>query len=582
MPYRLYASELYHHGIKGQKWGVRRFQDSSGKLTTAGKKRYKEYKQDYKEYKTLNRHVSAAQRHLKEEGVMLDRVRDKYQQADRNYRKEMMKSSGLFGLKAAKKADRVARAQKTMDDVGKDYDVAANSYGYANKIAKKDRKALSDHINKMVGKYGEGSVKEIEYETVKIGQNKLQKIMQGAPVSSIFGRSRETDVYVKTGKTVADMPIVGNWYTANYTSNEEWKIKRSEIERTRDSSSAKRKSGDKVGKYINDKDYFNGASSVGKTKREREAEKKTEAKAEKKAKAKAEKKAKIEARDKAWKEQKEAEKEHKKKVKQIRRSATKAYKETQKEHEDNVRRGTNVKKYIRYMGHSATFNIHYSDELYHYGVLGMKWGVHKAVGYATDVNKHRYKQKVKALEGKQLTKEEYAGAKAKYKQELQNANKKAYKQIGKTSIDKTKKVSSIYQKYKDQAINEIPHYKLKKAAKVTGKVLAVAGVLTVGVVAGAGFNARAAKNFKEYQRASADAIIKLDRCMNSPSRINTKKYAEAAKKVNDARNAYEMDKIASTLAPRSAGITAGYLSVNQFERNNELVDNAREENKKKK
>lgn len=32
--------ELYHHGIKGQKLGVRRYQNSDGSLTAAGKKRY--------------------------------------------------------------------------------------------------------------------------------------------------------------------------------------------------------------------------------------------------------------------------------------------------------------------------------------------------------------------------------------------------------------------------------------------------------------------------------------------------------------------------------------------------------------
>lgn len=31
--------ELYHYGIKGQKWGVRRFQNKDGSLTNAGKKR---------------------------------------------------------------------------------------------------------------------------------------------------------------------------------------------------------------------------------------------------------------------------------------------------------------------------------------------------------------------------------------------------------------------------------------------------------------------------------------------------------------------------------------------------------------
>lgn len=37
-------SELYHHGIKGQKWGVRRFQNEDGTLTSAGKKHVAEGK----------------------------------------------------------------------------------------------------------------------------------------------------------------------------------------------------------------------------------------------------------------------------------------------------------------------------------------------------------------------------------------------------------------------------------------------------------------------------------------------------------------------------------------------------------
>lgn len=36
----LYSDELYHHGIKGQRWGVRRFQNEDGSLTERGKKRY--------------------------------------------------------------------------------------------------------------------------------------------------------------------------------------------------------------------------------------------------------------------------------------------------------------------------------------------------------------------------------------------------------------------------------------------------------------------------------------------------------------------------------------------------------------
>lgn len=35
-------NELYHHGIKGQKWGVRRFQNKDGTLTAEGRKRLTE------------------------------------------------------------------------------------------------------------------------------------------------------------------------------------------------------------------------------------------------------------------------------------------------------------------------------------------------------------------------------------------------------------------------------------------------------------------------------------------------------------------------------------------------------------
>lgn len=39
-------SQLQHWGIKGMKWGIRRYQNKDGSLTTAGKKRYSEDSKD--------------------------------------------------------------------------------------------------------------------------------------------------------------------------------------------------------------------------------------------------------------------------------------------------------------------------------------------------------------------------------------------------------------------------------------------------------------------------------------------------------------------------------------------------------
>lgn len=49
------TNELYHFGIKGQKWGVRRYQNRDGSYTSAGKKRKRVMSDDAREAYTINK-----------------------------------------------------------------------------------------------------------------------------------------------------------------------------------------------------------------------------------------------------------------------------------------------------------------------------------------------------------------------------------------------------------------------------------------------------------------------------------------------------------------------------------------------
>ena len=79
---------LAHHGIKGQKWGVRRFQNEDGSLTPAGERCQKrENKRNIKTLDTYFNKTSVGQQHL---GVMataasLSRVNEKYYDSVRKY-----------------------------------------------------------------------------------------------------------------------------------------------------------------------------------------------------------------------------------------------------------------------------------------------------------------------------------------------------------------------------------------------------------------------------------------------------------------------------------------------------------------
>lgn len=83
MPY--YNGELYHYGVKGMKWGVRRYQNADGSLTAAGKSHLKDNnKSKIKNTKELKKFGSytEASTNPKDWSIDIDNIRDKITSKD--------------------------------------------------------------------------------------------------------------------------------------------------------------------------------------------------------------------------------------------------------------------------------------------------------------------------------------------------------------------------------------------------------------------------------------------------------------------------------------------------------------------
>lgn len=169
--------ELYHYGVKGMKWGIRRYQNEDGTLTAKGEKRYykqgshgfdyhitkkgvrynKQQKKKYQQYrdavyanvksvnKDFNKEVEKYKKHNKENNMFYLREREKYLKNQGEY-KGLNKDE--FKIIAAKKWYNTARGkaeQKSYNALKKMITEAANE----SPNSKKTYKSLEGYQNRL-------------------------------------------------------------------------------------------------------------------------------------------------------------------------------------------------------------------------------------------------------------------------------------------------------------------------------------------------------------------------------------------------------------------------------------------------
>ena len=177
-------NELYHHGIKGQKWGVRRYQNKDGSLTPAGKK--KEYKKSLKADKKIRRN-------LESKAYDSAMFANAYSKKSKSYSKKYEKAIAKDPTKSNQKTQRIENTKNLLDSNAKSW----NTYN------SKNVQRLKKQVDFMINKYSDTNIKNVNVKTTKKGIEYVKSIrasMDNSNVTYNLVKSRDrknnTDIYI--------------------------------------------------------------------------------------------------------------------------------------------------------------------------------------------------------------------------------------------------------------------------------------------------------------------------------------------------------------------------------------------------
>lgn len=155
----MYNDELTHWGIKGQKWGVRRWQNEDGTLTEAGKDRYGDIEVDKSSsMRQLRKNVAKSDRKVRDEYVRRRESADdetrKALEKDRKYKK-LTKD---YSEKNEKYRSSVNNANKMFDafDVPEEKRASVLNNDYYESMRKERNESRNARNNYSRQKYNEG------------------------------------------------------------------------------------------------------------------------------------------------------------------------------------------------------------------------------------------------------------------------------------------------------------------------------------------------------------------------------------------------------------------------------------------